>query len=170
MANVELREVRRATGQRVIHGVDLDIGSGGSSSSSDLGLRQGTLLRMIAGLETISGGEIRIGGNRVSDMPPRRRYRDGVSGLRSIRKTVRDNMAFGLKIREFPREEIARRVDDARPRKIDHLLDRLPKAFREDNASASRWAGRSYASPRPSCSTSRCRISTPCCAARCASR
>ena len=134
MANVELRQVRKSYGAtEVIHGIDLDIGSGefvvfvGPS-----GCGKSTLLRMIAGLESISDGEIRIGGNRVNDLPPRERDIAMVFQDYALypHKTVRDNMAFGLRLRKVPRDVIERRVNDAAATlKIVHLLDRLPKAL-----------------------------------------
>jgi multiple sugar transport system ATP-binding protein len=134
MANVELRDVRKSYGAvEVIHGIDLDIGSGefvvfvGPS-----GCGKSTLLRMIAGLESISGGEIRIGERRVNEMPPRERDIAMVFQDYALypHKTVRDNMAFGLRLRKFARDVIESRVNDAAATlRIDHLLDRLPRAL-----------------------------------------
>src|SRR6266496_5770098 len=134
MANVELREVRKHYGTtEVIHGVDLHIESGefvvfvGPS-----GCGKSTLLRMIAGLETISDGEIRIGNMRVNEMPPRERDIAMVFQDYALypHKTVRDNMAFGLRMRNFPREVVESRVADAAATlQIGHLLERLPKAL-----------------------------------------
>jgi multiple sugar transport system ATP-binding protein len=134
MANVELREVRKQYGTtEVIHGVDLHIESGefvvfvGPS-----GCGKSTLLRMIAGLETISGGEIRIGDTRVNEMPPRERDIAMVFQDYALypHKTVRENMAFGLRLRKFSGDAIESRVNDAAATlRIGHLLDRLPKAL-----------------------------------------
>ncbi len=134
MANVELREVRKQYGAtEVIHGVDLHIDSGefvvfvGPS-----GCGKSTLLRMIAGLETISGGEIRIGDTRVNEMPPRERDIAMVFQDYALypHKTVRENMAFGLRIRKFARDVVESRVNDAAATlQIGHLLDRLPRAL-----------------------------------------
>ncbi len=134
MASVELREVRKHYGTtEVIHGVDLHIESGefvvfvGPS-----GCGKSTLLRMIAGLETISDGEIRIGNMRVNEMPPRERDIAMVFQDYALypHKTVRDNMAFGLRMRNFPREVVESRVADAAATlQIGHLLERLPKAL-----------------------------------------
>jgi multiple sugar transport system ATP-binding protein len=134
MASVELRGVRKQYGTtEVIHGIDLTIDSGefivfvGPS-----GCGKSTLLRMIAGLETISGGEIRIGDARVNEMPPRERDIAMVFQDYALypHKTVRENMAFGLRLRKFAREVVEGRVNDAAATlQIGHLLDRLPKAL-----------------------------------------
>jgi multiple sugar transport system ATP-binding protein len=134
MANVELRQVRKQYGTtEVIHGVDLHIESGefvvfvGPS-----GCGKSTLLRMIAGLETVPAGEIRIGDARVNEMPPRERDIAMVFQDYALypHKTVRENMAFGLRLRKFARDVVESRVNDAAATlQIGHLLDRLPKAL-----------------------------------------
>src|SRR5207244_3580205 len=74
-----------------------------------------TALRMIAGLEDISAGEVRIGDRRVNDLPPRDRDVAMVFQNYALypHLTVRDNIGFGLRLRKVPRTEIARRVDHA---------------------------------------------------------
>src|SRR5260370_9521855 len=71
-----------------------------------------TTLRMVAGLEEITGGEIMIGDRVVTDLPPT--DRDIPMAFQSYalypHMTVYDNMAFGLKMRKFPKAEIAKRV------------------------------------------------------------
>ena len=87
---------------------------------------------MIAGLEEITDGEICIGGDVVNDVPPRDRDIAMVFQNYALypHMTVFDNMAFGLKLRKFPKDEIKRRVDEAaRILDIDALLDRKPKAL-----------------------------------------
>ncbi len=91
-----------------------------------------TTLRMIAGLEDISGGELYIDGKLVNDVPPKDRDIAMVFQNYALypHMTVYDNMAFGLKIRKFPKEEIKSRVDEAaRILDIEELLDRKPKAL-----------------------------------------
>src|SRR5207247_9542562 len=70
-----------------------------------------TTLRMVAGLEEITGGEIMIGDRVVNDLPPK--DRDSATVFQnyalSPHMTVYDNMAFGLKMRKFPKAEIAKR-------------------------------------------------------------
>lgn len=91
-----------------------------------------TTLRMIAGLEDITGGELYIDGKLVNDVPPKDRDIAMVFQNYALypHMTVYDNMAFGLKIRKFPKEEIKARVDEAaRILDIEELLDRKPKAL-----------------------------------------
>ncbi len=87
---------------------------------------------MVAGLEEISGGEISIGGMVVNDIPPRDRDIAMVFQNYALypHMTVYDNMAFGLTLRRFAKDEIRRRVDNAaRILDITPLLDRKPKAL-----------------------------------------
>jgi multiple sugar transport system ATP-binding protein len=91
-----------------------------------------TTLRMIAGLEDITGGELYIDGKLVNDVPPKDRDIAMVFQNYALypHMTVYDNMAFGLKIRKFQKEEIRNRVDEAaRILDIEELLDRKPKAL-----------------------------------------
>ena len=91
-----------------------------------------TTLRMIAGLEDITGGELYIDGKLVNDVPPKDRDIAMVFQNYALypHMTVYDNMAFGLKIRKFAKEEIKTRVDEAaRILDIEELLDRKPKAL-----------------------------------------
>ncbi len=87
---------------------------------------------MIAGLEEITDGEIWIGGDVVNDVPPRDRDIAMVFQNYALypHMSVFDNMAFGLKLRKFPKDEIKRRVDEAaRILDIEPLLDRKPRAL-----------------------------------------
>ena len=87
---------------------------------------------MIAGLEEITEGEIWIGGDVVNDVPPRDRDIAMVFQNYALypHMSVFDNMAFGLKLRKFPKDEIKRRVDEAaRILDIGMLLDRKPRAL-----------------------------------------
>ncbi|MBQ7500184.1 MAG: sn-glycerol-3-phosphate ABC transporter ATP-binding protein UgpC [Clostridia bacterium] len=91
-----------------------------------------TTLRMIAGLEEITEGELYIGDNFVNDIAPKDRDIAMVFQNYALypHMTVFDNMAFGLKLRKTPKEEIKRRVEEAaRILDISHLLDRKPKAL-----------------------------------------
>ena len=135
MAAVELRGVKKSYDGKVpvIHGIDLEIKQGefcvfvGPS-----GCGKSTLLRMIAGLESITGGEVRIGGQVVNDKPPRARDIAMVFQDYALypHKSLYDNMAFGLRLRKTPDDEIKRRVGDAaRLLRIDHMLDRKPAAL-----------------------------------------
>ena len=91
-----------------------------------------TTLRMIAGLEEISSGELYIGDTLVNDVSAKDRDIAMVFQNYALypHMTVYDNMAFGLKLRKIPKEEIQRRVDEAAEiLDIKHLLDRKPKAL-----------------------------------------
>ncbi len=96
------------------------------------GCGKSTILRMIAGLEEITTGTIRIGDRVVNDVEPRDRDIAMVFQNYALypHMSVRENMAFGLKLRKVPREEIDRRVDEAaRILGIGELLDRKPRAL-----------------------------------------
>jgi len=91
-----------------------------------------TTLRMIAGLESVSGGEIHFDGQRVDPLPPRDRDVAMVFQHHALypHMTVHENLAFGLKVRNIPREEIRRRVTDVAGRLgLTELLDRRPHAL-----------------------------------------
>jgi ABC-type sugar transport system ATPase subunit len=132
MAEVALRSVVKAYGaNEVIHGIDLDIKSGefvvfvGPS-----GCGKSTLLRMIAGLEGITGGQIAIGGTVVNELPPRARDIAMVFQDYALypHKSVFENMAFGLRLRKRPEQEIRTRVGEAAAiLQIEHLYERKPR-------------------------------------------
>ena len=132
MAGVTLRGVSKSFGKtRVIERLDLDIrdqefivlvGPSGCGKS--------TALRMIAGLEEVSAGEILIGDRVVNDLPPKERDIAMVFQSYALypHMTVRDNMAFGLRMRRLPPAEVELMVGEAaRILDIQHLLDRRPK-------------------------------------------
>ena len=96
------------------------------------GCGKSTTLRMIAGLEEITEGELHIGDRLVNDVAPKDRDIAMVFQNYALypHMTVYDNMAFGLKLRKTPKDEIKRRVEEAaRVLDIVHLLDRKPKAL-----------------------------------------
>ncbi len=135
MAQVSIRKIVKAYegGVQAVKGIDLDIADHefvvlvGPS-----GCGKSTTLRMIAGLEEITSGEIAIGGTVVNDIPPRDRDIAMVFQNYALypHMSVYDNMAFGLTLRKFPKEEIKRRVDNAaRILDITSLLERKPKAL-----------------------------------------
>ena len=96
------------------------------------GCGKSTTLRMIAGLEEISEGELYIGGKLVNDVAPKDRDIAMVFQNYALypHMTVFDNMAFGLKLRKTPKDEINKRVHEAaKILDIEHLLDRKPKAL-----------------------------------------
>ena len=132
MASVSIREVRKAFGSTpVLHGVNVEVEDGefvilvGPS-----GCGKSTLLRMIAGLENISGGEIAIGGRVVNDVPPKQRDIAMVFQNYALypHMTVRDNMAFSLKLAGATRVEIEEHVQRAaRILDLAPLLARYPR-------------------------------------------
>jgi multiple sugar transport system ATP-binding protein len=96
------------------------------------GCGKSTTLRMIAGLEEITKGEVYIGDRLVNDVPPKDRDIAMVFQNYALypHMTVRQNMAFGLKLRKYPKKEIEDRVQEAADiLGIRELLDRKPKAL-----------------------------------------
>ncbi len=96
------------------------------------GCGKSTTLRMVAGLEEISDGELYIGDKLVNDVAPKDRDIAMVFQNYALypHMTVFDNMAFGLKLRKTPKDEIKRRVEEAaKILDIAHLLTRKPKAL-----------------------------------------
>jgi len=134
MANLKLVEVAKAYGDiKVLDHINLDIKSGelivfvGPS-----GCGKSTLLRMIAGLEKISGGDFTIDDVRMNEVPPSERGIAMVFQSYALypHMTVRDNMAFALKLAKKPREEIDAAIEKAaRILQLTPYLDRLPKAL-----------------------------------------
>ena len=132
MASVAIRGVRKAFGPtNVIHGVDVAIADGefvvlvGPS-----GCGKSTLLRMIAGLENITAGEIRIGERVVNHVPPKERDVAMVFQNYALypHMTVADNMAFSMKLRGAPKNEIDERVNRAAAiLGLSQLLQRFPR-------------------------------------------
>ena len=96
------------------------------------GCGKSTTLRMIAGLEDISSGELIIGGKTVNNIPPKDRDIAMVFQSYALypHMTVYDNMAFGLKLRKVPKDQIDKAVREAaRILDLEKLLDRKPKAL-----------------------------------------
>lgn len=137
------------------------------------GCGKSTLLRMVAGLEAISGGTLTIGERVVNDVAPKDRDIAMVFQSYALypHMSVAENLAFGLKLRGQSKTDIATRVDEAAQMlELDKVLDRKPGQLSGGSASVSRWGARWSVSLRCSCSTSRCRTSTPSCAPACAWR
>jgi len=132
MAEIRLENVTKlfAGGVAAVDGVSLTIEDGeflvlvGPS-----GCGKTTLLRMIAGLEEVTDGQISIGGVDVTDLAPRRRDIAMVFQSYALypHMSVRQNLAYGLKVRRAPKQEIDRRVDEvAKLLGLSDLLDRRP--------------------------------------------
>ena len=134
MSDVKLVGIRKSFGDTpVVRGVDLHVQAGefivfvGPS-----GCGKTTLLRVIAGLETVDSGDIVVGGQRVNDTPPRDRDIGMVFQSYALypHMTVRENMAFGLELRKMPKAEIETRVQAAaKLLELGALLERKPKAL-----------------------------------------
>lgn len=96
------------------------------------GCGKSTTLRMIAGLEEITSGDLFINGSKVNDVSPKDRDIAMVFQNYALypHMTVYENMAFGLKLRKFPKDEIKQRVNDAaKILGLEEYLDRKPKAL-----------------------------------------
>ena len=134
MADVSIRKVVKYYDDvKAVRGIDLEIADHefvvlvGPS-----GCGKSTTLRMIAGLEDISEGEIAIDDVVVNDVPPKDRDIAMVFQNYALypHMTVAENMSFGLRLKRFPKAEIKARVDEAaRILDIAELLDRKPKAL-----------------------------------------
>ncbi|MEP0520742.1 MAG: sn-glycerol-3-phosphate ABC transporter ATP-binding protein UgpC [Hyphomicrobiales bacterium] len=134
MAGLELRGIEKAFGDvKVIHGVDLDIDDGefvvfvGPS-----GCGKSTLLRLVSGLEDTTGGVLKIGERDVTTVEPAERGVAMVFQSYALypHMTVEENMGFGLKMTGHSKEEVDERVSKAATiLKLDHMLDRKPKAM-----------------------------------------
>ncbi len=128
---LELKNIKKSFGSvDVIHGIDLEIAEGefvvfvGPS-----GCGKSTLLRLIAGLDDPTSGDIQLQGNRVNNVPASERGLSMVFQSYALypHMSVRSNLSFGLENVRMPREEIARRVDEAAALlQIDQLMDRRP--------------------------------------------
>ena len=132
-----------------------------------------TTLRMVAGLESITGGQISIDEKVVNELAPMDRDIAMVFQNYALypHMTVYDNMAFGLKMRKFDKPEIEKRVQEAAEiLGIQESAEaQAAPAVRRPAPARRAWGARSCATRRCSCSTSRCRTSTPNCASRCGS-
>ena len=133
MASVQLDQVSKVYDQKVVAVDAVDIAIADKEFIvlvGPSGCGKSTTLRMIAGLEEISSGEIRIGSRLVNHIPPKDRDIAMVFQNYALypHMTVFENMAFGLKLRKYPKEEIAARVKEAAEiLSIENLLDRKPK-------------------------------------------
>jgi multiple sugar transport system ATP-binding protein len=135
MASITFDDIEKVypDGTRAIYDVNIHVEDGefvvlvGPS-----GCGKSTLLRMVAGLEDVTGGDLLIGDRIVNDVSPKDRDIAMVFQNYALypHMSVYDNMAFGLKLRKMPRDEIQRRVEDAaKTLEITELLERKPKAL-----------------------------------------
>ncbi len=133
MAHIELKNITKRfdSNKAVIENLDLAVEDGeflvlvGPS-----GCGKSTTLRLIAGLETASGGDIYIAGKLVNSVPPKDRDISMVFQNYALypHMSVYDNMAFGLKLRKYPKNKIQERVEEAADiLEISDLINRKPK-------------------------------------------
>jgi multiple sugar transport system ATP-binding protein len=118
MARIELEQVtkRYPGGVPAVNNLTLDIPDGDFMALvGPSGSGKTTALRMVAGLEQVTSGEIRIGGRVVNDLPPKDRDIAMVFQNYALypHLTVEENMAFGLQLRKTPKDEQKRRVAEA---------------------------------------------------------
>ena len=131
MASIKLTNLWKHYGDvQAVRGINLDIGHNEFVALvGPSGCGKTTTLRMIAGLEDITGGEIEIGENVVNEVPPKDRDIAMVFQNYALypHMSVYQNMSFGLKIRKTPKEEIDKRVQMAAEiLNISELLERRP--------------------------------------------
>src|SRR6202050_4464980 len=134
MSSVQIRDVRKSFGGfEVLHGVSIPIEDGAFVVLvGPSGCGKSTLLRMLAGLENITSGTISIGDRVVNNVQPKERDIAMVFQNYALypHMTVADNMAFSLKLRQMPKEEISRRVAEAaKVLGLELYLDRKPAAL-----------------------------------------
>ena len=132
MSNVILKNVKKIYDKKiVINNVDLEIKDKGFVVLVGAsGCGKSTILRMIAGLEEITSGEILIGDKKVNDIPPKDRDIAFVFQSYALypHMTVRENIAFGLKMRKVDKKTIAKKVQEAAEiLDLTEYLDRKPK-------------------------------------------
>ena len=132
--SIQIDEVVKKYGDHaVVNGLSLDIRPGEFFTLlGPSGCGKTTLLRMIIGFNSIEAGTIYVDGEAVNEIPPDRRNMGMVFQNYAIfpHMSVKDNVAFGLRMRHVPEKEIGERVDHIlKVVKIDHLKDRMPTAL-----------------------------------------
>lgn len=132
MSNIQLRNVTKRFGDTVtLHNVNLEIEDGEFAVFvGPSGCGKSTMLRMIAGLEDISEGEVLIGDEVMNDVAPSHRGVAMVFQSYALypHMTVAENMGYGLKVNKVPKDQIRHQVEMvAKTLQLSHLLDRKPK-------------------------------------------
>ena len=135
VAEIALEKLNKVypDGTHAVRDLDLDIGDGEFAVLvGPSGCGKTSALRMVAGLEPISGGEVRIGGRVVNDLPPKNRDIAMVFQNYALypHMTAYKNMAFGLKLRKLERSEVDRRVREAaRVLGLEDVLRKRPRTL-----------------------------------------
>jgi ABC-type sugar transport system ATPase subunit len=136
MAAVTITKIKKTypgTGLTILKGIDLTVPDGALTVLvGPSGCGKSTLLRTLAGLERPDSGQIRIGDRDVTQLEPRDRDIAMVFQSYALypHLTVRENLAFGLKLRGTAQSEIDTRIAEVAPQlKLEELLDRLPRAL-----------------------------------------
>ena len=156
MAEIELRNVSKlyADGTHAVKDMSLEIADGEFMILVGRPAAARPLpLRMLAGLEEISAGEVRIGGAVVNDLPPSERDVAMVFQNYALypHMSVRHNMGFALKLAKVDKAEINRRVEEVAPPSISSpSWIASPPSSPAASASGWRWGGRSSATRKPS--------------------
>ena len=132
MGSLTLRGITKQFGAvPVLHGIDLDIADGEFTVFvGPSGCGKSTLLRLIAGLDEISGGDLMIDGDRINDIAPAKRGIAMVFQSYALypHMSVRENMAFGLKLSGMSKSDVEARVSEtAATLQLTPLLDRRPR-------------------------------------------
>ena len=176
MSTLEIRSLRKKYGAlEILKGIDISLEKGGFLVLvGPSGCGKSTLLNTIAGLESITSGEIRIGGQVVNNLHPSKRDIAMVFQSYALYPNMSVARERGVRHGDAWRPEARARQGGRRGRK-DACRSSIcwtgaQASFRAANDSASRWAGLSCGSRRCSCSMSRSRTSTPNFASTCASR
>jgi ABC-type sugar transport system ATPase subunit len=135
VSEIVLSGVRRtfSGGVKAVDGISLEIGAASSwCSSAPPAAAKTTLLRMIAGLDAVDEGSIRLGDRDITHLEPRSRDIAMVFQNYALypHMNVRDNLSYRLRVRKTPKHEIERRVDElGELLGLHELLDRLPPGF-----------------------------------------
>ncbi|WCN07911.1 ABC transporter ATP-binding protein [Marinomonas mediterranea] len=133
MSKVTLEKVAKvySNGFKAVHDIDLEIQDGEFMVMiGPSGCAKSTTLRMLAGLETISGGHVRIGNDVVNNLAPKDRGIAMVFQNYALypHMTVRENLGFGLKLAKVPADQIEKQVNEAAEMlELTPLMDRLPR-------------------------------------------